>query len=70
MFHHEVAVEPLGLAQHHQVADVGAPVVGDQQHTVEPKRVEQRQNVGRDVLLRPFVRSGARTSRSRAGPAR
>ena len=32
--------------------------MGHQQHTVEAQRVEQRQHVGRDVVLGPFVRSG------------
>jgi hypothetical protein len=47
--------EAVGLAQHHQLADPPAPVVADEQQLLEPHLIEQREHVGRDVLLRPPV---------------
>ena len=48
----EVAIEPLGLAQAGQKADVAAPVVADQRRPLDLERVEQcEQVVGQRLLL-------------------
>ena len=44
--------------------------MGDQQDAVQAERVEEGENICRDVLLRPAMQSAARTSRIRAGRAR
>jgi hypothetical protein len=49
-------VEALGGVEHHQVADEAAPIVADQQHTLELKRVHQGDHVTRDLTFEPAVR--------------
>src|SRR4051812_16276536 len=58
------ALDSIGLPQTQQEADVGAPVVPDEQHAWQLERVEQGQDVAREALL--LVAAGGRLGPAKA----